>query len=108
MPGPPPTIENVTFVPSGAFTNVPVPVSCLTVAVNVCDVPTSFVAVNGLIEILASTKVLTTGPLPPWPALMVVVAGLVSRVNESPPTVSLTVALPVTWPALGLLKVIVH
>jgi len=57
---------------------------------------------------LASTNVLTTGPLPPGPAVMVVVAGSVSRVSESPPTVSLTVALPVTWPALGLLKVIVH
>jgi len=49
------SIRKLTVVPSGAFTNVPVPVSCCTVAVNVWFVPTSFVASNGEIEIFAST-----------------------------------------------------
>src|SRR5215831_20655826 len=50
---------------------------------------------------LASTNVLTAGPEPPGPAPMVAVAGSVSRVNNTPPTVNVTDALPVTLPADG-------
>ena len=45
----------VTRVPSGAFPNVPVPVSCWTVAVMTCSSLTSLVAVSGLTVMYAST-----------------------------------------------------
>src|SRR4051794_19447392 len=47
---------------------------------------------------LASTNVFTAGPDPPGPDGIVAVAGFVSRVNETPPTVNVTAALPVTVP----------
>ena len=53
VPGPLGT-ENVTVVPSGAFTKPP-PVFTVTAAVKTCGLPTSFVAVNGVTTIRAST-----------------------------------------------------
>src|SRR5439155_967147 len=55
---------NVTvgFVPSGTFTRpAPLPRSRLTVTVNVWSSLTSFVAVGGVMVMLASTNVFTTG-----------------------------------------------
>ena len=76
--------------------------------VNTCCVPTSFVAVNGEIETLASTYSLTAGPLPMGPAGMFAVAGLVSRVTVTPPMLQTAVAFNVNVPAVVLLIVTVH
>src|SRR5438477_503614 len=56
---------------------------------------------------LASTKVLVAGPLPPGPAGMRVAVS-VSRVRDTPPTVMVTDALAVTSPADGEVNVTVH
>src|SRR5436190_482478 len=80
---------------------------CFTVTVNVWFCPTSLVAV-GAIEMFASTYVLVAGPLPPGPAGMFAVAGLVSRERTTPPMVSVTDALPTTLPPDGLLNVTEH
>src|SRR5438046_1586943 len=98
----------VGFVPFGALTNpLPLPFDCFTVTVNVCGWPTSFVAV-GEIAMLASTNVFTAGPVPPGPAGMLTVAGSVSRVNVTPPTVRVTDALAVTDPEFGDVNVTVQ
>src|SRR5262249_34463748 len=78
----------VGCVRSGTATN-PLPSAefCLTVTVKVCGALTSLVAVGGVIVMLASTKVFTAGPVPPGPEPMVAVAGSVSRVRATPPTV---------------------
>src|SRR5947207_1761525 len=49
----------------------------------------------------ASTNVFVAGPLPPGPLPMDAVAGSVSRLSVTPPTVIVTDALPVTLPADG-------
>src|SRR5262245_11662446 len=64
---------------------------------------TSLVAVSGLSTMLASTKVLGAGPLPPGPAVGAV-AGSVSRVRVRPPTRTVAVALTVTLPAPDLVN----
>ncbi len=88
----------VGFVPSGAATNpLPSPADCFTVTVKVWSWPTSLVA-DGVIVMLPSTNVLTAGPDPPGPDGIVAVAGFVSRINVTPPTVNVTDALPVTVP----------
>src|SRR5262245_30467082 len=56
----------------------------------------------------ASTNVFTAGPEPPGPEPTLAVAGSVSRVNDTPPTTTVTDAFPVTWPADGDVNVIVH
>ena len=59
-----------------------------------------FVAL-GAIAMVASTNVFTAGPeLPDWP--------LVVRVSETPPTLSVTEAVPVTVPPELEVKVTVH
>src|SRR5438445_460251 len=57
---------------------------------------------------LASTNVLVAGPEPPGPAPMPSVAGSVSRVMLTPPTVMVIDALPTTLPLLGLENVTLH
>src|SRR5438045_1548036 len=74
---------------------LPSPRFCFTVTVNVCGALTSLVAVGGVIVMLRSTNVLVAGPLPFGPAVMVAVAGSVSRVSDRPPTVNVTVAFAV-------------
>jgi hypothetical protein len=56
----------------------------------------------------ASTHVFTAGPEPPGPAPIEAVAGSVSRVNDTPPTVKLADAFAVVLPAVGLEMMIVH
>src|SRR5262249_29744577 len=85
------------WTPLGTLTKpLPLPFDCFTVTVNVWGLPTSLVA-SGAMVMLPSTNVLIAGPVPfgPWPGT---VAGLVSRVSETPPTVSVTEALPVAVP----------
>ena len=69
------------------------PSSTHTVVVNVWSSPTSFVA-SGSIVIFASTNVFVAGPL------LSPVASVV-RVRESPPSTTVPVALPTTWPAVA-------
>src|SRR5436190_21404097 len=57
---------------------------------------------------LAPTNVFSAGPVPPGPEGMVAVAGLVSRVNDTPPTVNVTDAFAVTVPESGDVNVTVH
>ena len=74
------------------------PSSCKTVTVNVCGWPTALTA-SGAMLTLASTKRLTAAPVSPdWPSP-------VARVSETPLTVNVAVALPVTMPALCEVKV---
>jgi len=80
---------------------LPSPESALNVTVNVCDLPTSFVA-SGTIVMFASTHVFTAGPDPPGPAPIEAVAGSVSRVSVTPPSVNVAEALAVVLPAVGL------
>jgi len=70
--------------------------------VNVCAVPASFVAVNGEIEIRASTHVFTAfalSPLRPSPLV---------RVSETPPTENVVVALNVVTPVALELRLTVQ
>ncbi len=97
----------VGLVPLATLTKFPPPLFCLTVTVNVWGWPTSFVA-SGVILMLASTNVFTTGPEPPGPAPTLAVAGSVSRVSETPPAFTVTDALPVTCPAEFDVNVTVH
>jgi hypothetical protein len=94
--------EKLMTVPSGAFTKpAPEPSFTFTCPVRVWFVPISFAAVGGVIWMLASTNVLTAGPeLPPVP--------LVVTVIDAPLMFSVEVAVPVTFPAVGEVKVIVH
>src|SRR5579864_5665962 len=84
---------NVIVVPSGTFTN-PVPGFCCTVAVNVCGVLISLVAVSGLMEIFKSTHVLVELPLSPDRPSPVV------RVRLIPRTLNVVVAWMLTLPAV--------
>src|SRR5262249_58232399 len=95
------SIVKLIDVPSGAFVNPPEPSFTLTCAVNVCDCPTRFVPF-GVIETFASTNVLTaSSELPPVPS--------VCTVNGADPaTDNVADAWPVTLPALGEEKLIVH
>src|SRR5690348_10279565 len=56
----------------------------------------------------ASTHVFTAGPEPPGPEPIDAVAGSVSRVSATPPTVRLVDAFAVVFPAVGLEMTIVH
>src|SRR5262249_48812762 len=88
-----------TVSPAAATRPAPSPRSFFTVTVNVWLTPTSFVAGDGVIVMFASTHVLTAGPEPPGPAPTFAVAGLVSRVRLTPPTVSDAEAFAVVRPA---------
>src|SRR5206468_10346970 len=78
------------FTPPTGCGPLPEPSSALTVTVKVWLSPMPFVAL-GAIAMVASTNVFTAGPeLPDWP--------LVVRVSETPPTLSVTEAVPVTVP----------
>ena len=82
-------VVNVMMVPSGAFTYpAPWPALTLTWAVNVCGSFTRFVPV-GVIWMLASTKVLTAGPLFGATPSVVTVNGV------GVPSVPVQLALPV-------------
>src|SRR3954466_2681068 len=62
------TIQVVTVSPNaGVIRPLPPPRSLSTVTVNVCDVPTSFAFVCGVIEMFASTQVLVASSVPPGP-----------------------------------------
>ena len=96
------TVVNVMTVPSGALTKPPPePSSTLTVAVKVWFAPTRLVPL-GVIWMLASTKVLTAGPLLGATPSVVIVNGV------GVPSVPVQLALPVTWPAVGEVNVTVH
>ena len=100
VPGPV-TIEKLIVVPAGAFTKPPVPALTLTCAVNVCGVADGFVAVAGVIWMFASTNVFTASTELPFDA--------VGRDRERQAAdESVAVACPVTLPAVGEMKVIVH
>src|SRR5437867_11588782 len=71
--------------------------------VNVCGLPTTWVALAGVTMMLASTKVLVAGPLPPGPELP-----LVERLIVTPPMVTWALALAVNLPAELLLMVSVQ
>ena len=89
-------------MPAGAFTKPPVPVLTFTCAVKVCVWPIRFVAVGGVIWMFASTKVLTASPeFCPVPSVWIVN-------GAEPLTESVAEAWPVTLPAVGEVKVIVH
>src|ERR1051326_4393137 len=60
-------IDVVTVTPAAGCRPLPSPASALTLTVNVCVVPTSFVA-SGTIRMFASTHVFTAGPDPFGPA----------------------------------------
>src|SRR5206468_12319884 len=88
------------FTPPTGCGPLPEPSSALTVTVKVWLSPMPFVAL-GAIAMVASTNVFTAGPeLPDWP--------LVVRVSETPPTLSVTEAVPVTVPPELEVKVTVH
>src|SRR4051794_7418380 len=88
------------MVPSGALTNPPVPVFTFTWPVSVWFEPTWLNAWAGVIWMLASTNVFTASGVridpPVW------------TVNETPLTVRVEDAWPVTFPGVGEVKVIVH
>src|SRR5688500_15651721 len=79
------------------------PSFCSTVATKVCGSPTALTS-SGAILIRASTNRLVAGPLPPGPGT-VAVAGSVSRVIVTPPTVVVTEPLPITKPGVLLVNV---
>jgi hypothetical protein len=92
-------MEKVTRVPSVAGTKpLPSPLSMLTVALNVCATPTSFVALGGVIEIWASTQCLTAFALSPECPSPVV------RVRVTPFTLNVVVAWRVVWPLVAALS----
>src|SRR5262245_45244364 len=95
-----PTVAGVNPVtPSPPWAAVR-PSSWVTVAVKVWGSPTPFTS-SAAIEILASTNRLTASPeLLPVPS--------VSRTRVTPSTTRVTVACPVTCPALGEVNTIVH
>src|SRR5580765_115565 len=96
-----------TVAPANGWRPLPAPESAFTVTVNVCDLPTSFVA-SGAIVMFASTHVFTAGPDPPGPAPTDAVAGSVSRVRLRPPTLIVAEACAVVLPPVELEMTIVH
>src|SRR5262249_40026282 len=89
-------------VPSGALVNEPDPVLTSTCPVSVWVALTGFAAVNGEIEIFASTYVLTaSAELPFSPSVC-------TDTWTPPANVNVADACPVTFPADGEVKVIVH
>src|SRR5262249_20662941 len=99
-PGPLTTVKLIT-VPSGAFTK-PLPSFTFTCAVNVCGVPTSFVAVNGEIWMFASTQLLAAFALSPaFPSP-------VERVSGTPPTEPIVDAFSVATPAVEEVRLTEH
>jgi len=102
VPGPK-TIEKSIVVPFGASAKLPEPVFAFTWPVSVWFVLSAFVAVNGEIWMFASTNVFTASSLfNAWPSVSTV------KVVDGKPSVSDADACPVTLPAVGELKVIVH
>src|SRR5207253_2784550 len=99
LPGPLAMVKLIV-VPLGALTK-PVPGLTFTCPVRVCVSSIKFVAVAGLIWMLASTKVFCAGPL--LPALPLVV-----RVNVTPLTVTLAEALITVVPGVLEVSVVVH
>jgi hypothetical protein len=95
--------ENVITVPAGAFTYpAPSPALTFTCPVSVWVVPIGLVAVGGLIWMFASTNVFTASTEFPF-------VPSVATVTWTPPAnVNVAVACPVTFPAVGEVKVIVH
>src|SRR5262249_19662180 len=86
-------------VASGAFTYPPVPVLTFTCPVSTCWVETGFVAVSGVIWMLASTHVLIAlGPSPALPSP-------VARVNVSSSTTTAVLACTVSTPGVAELPV---
>ena len=92
----------LTAVPAGAFAKLPPPVLTLTWIVSVWSVPIGLLAVWGVIWMFASTNVLTAGPLLPPVPLVVTVKVAACRADP------VQLALPVTLPGVGEVKVIVH
>jgi len=74
----------------------------VTVMVKVWDCPTGFVAVCGVMPILASTYCFTAGPLSPD------LLSPVARVINTPPTVKVALAFAVIVPAVVLLTTTVQ
>ena len=92
----------MTAVPAGALAKLPPPALTLTWMVRVWSVPIGLAAVWGVIWMFASTNVLTAGPLLPPVPLVVTVKGV------GVPSDPVQLALPVTLPGVGEVKVIVH
>ena len=100
VPGPE-SLVKVISVPAGAFWKPPLPSFTFTWAVKVCVWPTTFVAVGGVIWMLASTNVLIASP-EFWPTPSV------WTLTGRPATVSVEDACPSTLPAVAELNMIVH